>query len=234
MSEHNVHRQHRERVKNRFLAEGMDHMPPHNALELLLFYAIPQGDVNGLAHRLIERFGSYSAVIDAPYEQLLEVDGIGPHAATLLKLLPASARYYAADKCRDITLDTTEKALHYFIDLYLGIGDEQVYLTCLDGKSKVISSALLHRGSINSVAISMRKLAQTALNSGAVGVIIAHNHPGGVALPSQEDLITTGKILQLLAQLGITLVDHIVVADNDAVSLAQSGSIPQHQKHWPL
>ena len=144
MSEHNVHRQHRERVKSRFLAEGMDHMPPHNALELLLFYAIPQGDVNGLAHRLIERFGSYSAVIDAPYEQLLEVDGIGPHAATLLKLLPASARYYAADKCRDITLDTTEKALHYFIDLYLGIGDEQVYLTCLDGKSKVISSALLH------------------------------------------------------------------------------------------
>src|SRR5699024_10672430 len=92
MSEHNVHRQHRERVKSRFLAEGMDHMPPHNALELLLFYAIPQGDVNGLAHRLIERFGSYSAVIDAPYEQLLEVDGIGPHAATLLKLLPASAR----------------------------------------------------------------------------------------------------------------------------------------------
>lgn len=230
MPEPNVHKQHRERVKNRFLAEGMDHMPPHNALELLLFYAIPQGDVNGLAHRLIERFGSFSAVIDAPYEQLLEVDGVGPHAATMLKLLPAAARYYAADKCRDMTLDTTEKAISYFIDLYLGIGEEQVYLTCLDGRSKVISSVMLHRGSINSVEISMRKLALTALNSGAAGVIVAHNHPGGVALPSPEDLATTAKLMQLLSQLGITLIDHIIVADNDAVSLSQAGSIPHNQR----
>lgn len=218
-----VHKNHRERVKSRFLAEGMDSLPPHNALELLLFYAIPQGDVNPLAHRLIDTFGSFAAVIDAPYEQLLEVEGIGAHAATLLKLLPAAARYYAADKSRDISLNSTAKTVQYFIDRYLGVSEELVYLTCLDGKSKVLSTTLLHRGSVNAVEINLRKLVETALRCNAIGILLAHNHPGGIALPSEQDIATTRRIAAAIGQLGITLIDHIIVADHDAVSMAQSG-----------
>ncbi len=230
MSGDNIHKKHRERMKTRFLAEGMDNLPPHNAMELLLFYAIPQGDVNALAHRIIEQFGSFSAAIDAPYEQLLEVDGVGPHTALLLKLLPAAARYYAADKCRDICLDSADKAIRYFSDLYLGVGEEQVYLVCLDGKCRVLSSTLLHRGSVNTVEVSLRKLVQTALRSNAAGVMIAHNHPGGVALPSQEDLSSTARIAAVTAPLGVELVDHIIVSDNDAISLSQAGCMPKRRK----
>ncbi len=226
MAADNIHKKHRERVKARFLAEGMENLPPHNAMELLLFYAIPQGDVNALAHRIVDQFGGFAATIDAPYEKLLEVEGIGPHAALLLKLVPAAARYYTADKCRDICLDSIDKAVRYFIDLYLGINEEQVYLTCLDGKSKVLSTTLLHRGSVNAVEVNVRKLVETALRCNAVGVFMAHNHPGGVALPSEEDLATTQRILQVLAPLKIDLIDHIIVADNDAVSLSESGCLP--------
>ena len=225
MAGDNIHKKHRERVKARFLAEGMENLPPHNAMELLLFYAIPQGDVNELAHRVVDQFGGFAATIDAPYEKLLEVEGIGPHAALLLKLLPAAARYYTADKCRDICLDSIDKAARYFIDLYLGINEEQVYLTCLDGKSKVLSTTLLHRGSVNAVEVNLRKLVETALRNNAVGIVMAHNHPGGVALPSEEDLATTKRILQVLDPLGINFIDHIIVADNDAVSLSPSGCL---------
>ncbi len=229
MSCDNIHKKHRERTKARFLAEGMDHLPPHNAMELLLFYAIPQGDVNALAHRLIDHFGGFAPAIDASYEQLLEVEGVGPHTASLLKLIPAAARYYTADKCRDICIDSTEKAAQYFMDLYLGVNEEQVYLACLDGKCKVLSTVLLHRGSVNAVEIHLRKLVQTALRCNAVGILVAHNHPGGIALPSQEDLVTTERIIRAVSPLGIDFVDHIIVADNDVVSLSQSGCISKHR-----
>ena len=220
-----IHGKHRERVKARFLTEGLDNLPPHNALELLLFYAIPQGDVNPLAHRMIERFGSFSGVIDAPIDQLLEVDGVGRHTAMLLKLVPAMARYYSSDKSRDVCLDTTEKACSYFIDMYLGVNEERLYMTCLDGKCKVLSTTLVHVGSVNAVEVHLRKVVEIALRFNAVGVLLAHNHPGGVALPSSEDVATTTRILHTLQPLGIDLVDHIIVADNDAVSLSQSGNI---------
>ena len=108
----NIHKQHRERVKSRFLAEGMDHMPPHNALELVLFYAIPQGDVNGLAHRLIERFGSYSAVIDAPYSICWDEAENRKHSirGLLAYFCPDVARDdAAADKARARVNDLLEK-----------------------------------------------------------------------------------------------------------------------------
>ena len=102
-----MHKEHRSRMKNRFLAEGIDSFEPHEILELLLYYSIPQKDTNELAHTLIDRFGKLSAVFDAPYDDLLSVPGVSEHTATLIKLIPALSRRYALEKNSKILLATS-------------------------------------------------------------------------------------------------------------------------------
>lgn len=220
-----VHSGHRKRVRERFLNESLDNFPPHNALELLLFYALPQRDTNELAHRLIERFGSLAAVFDAPFEELLKVEGVGQSAATLLKLIPQLTRRYMVDSVFEEYLNSTEKAGKFLLPYYIARKNETVFLVCLDSKCKVISTQMIFEGSVNSTQVNIRKIIETAFKYNATGVIIAHNHPGGVALPSSEDLGTTQRIFDALRAVGLAFIDHIIVADDDFVSLADSGFI---------
>lgn len=222
-----LHENHRERVKKRFLEEGIDSFAPHQTMELLLFYSVARRDVNELAHRLVDAFGGFSAACDAPFAELLRVEGVGEHTATLLKLIPELARFYTVDKNRDLCLNSTKKAGEYMISRFIGRGDEHVYMISLDSKCKVLATTLLHEGSVNAAEINLRKLLATALKYNASGVILAHNHPGGVALPSPEDVATTERVANSLHSVGITLMDHIIVADSDFVSLADSGAVPR-------
>lgn len=222
-----LHKNHRERVKKRFLEEGIDSFAPHQAMELLLFYGVARQDVNELGHRLIHAFGGFSAACDAPLPELLQIEGVGEHTAVLLKLIPELARYYATDKNRDVCLNSTKAAGEFMISRFIGRNDEHVYMVSLDNKCKVLATTLLHEGSVNAAEINLRKLLATALKYNASGVILAHNHPGGVALPSPEDIATTARVAQSLHAVGIALIDHIIVADLDFVSLADSGSVPR-------
>ena len=219
-----VHDGHRVRMKNRFLEHGLDSFDDHNVLELLLFYAIPRGDVNPLAHELVTRFGSLSAVFDAPLDELMKVPGIGENTALLIKLIPQMSRRYMISRTRnDNILNSTEKAGNYLMQFFYAERDEVVYMACLDAKCKVINCKLIFRGSVNSANISVRKLVENALLYNATSVIIAHNHTSGIALPSQEDISTTRKIEDALRAVDIILNDHIIVADDDYVSLADNG-----------
>lgn len=220
-----LHKGHRQRLKERFLNEGFDSFSNHNILELLLFYSIPQRDTNELAHELINRFGSLSGVFDAPYEELVQVKGISSHSALLMSMLPQLCQRYLTDKNTEVILDSTEKAGHYLTRFYIGRKNEEVTILCLDGKCGLVGRFVLHEGSINSAEVSTRKVLKAALSSNAVGVILAHNHPGGIALPSAEDISTTKKIQQALASADIPLVDHIIVAGEDFVSMASSGML---------
>ncbi|MCX7614751.1 MAG: DNA repair protein RadC [Clostridiales bacterium] len=220
-----VHSGHRKRIRERFLKDGLDNFPAHNAVEFLLFYALPQKDTNELAHRLIERFGSLAGVFDAPYEELLKVDGVGETTATLIKLIPQLSRRYMIDSMVNEYLNTTKKAGKFLLPYYIARKNETVFLVCLDSKCKVISCQMIFEGSVNSTQVNIRKIIETALKYNASGVIIAHNHPGGVALPSPEDLAITKRILEALRVVGLAFIDHIIVADNDFVSLADSGFI---------
>lgn len=222
-----LHENHRERVKKRFLEEGIDSFAPHQTMELLLFYSVARRDVNELAHRLVDAFGGFSAACDAPFAELLRVEGVGEHTATLLKLIPELARFYAVDKNRDLCLNSTKKAGEYMVSRFIGRSDEHVYMISLDSKCKILATTLLHEGSVNAAEINLRKLLATALKYNASGVILAHNHPGGVALPSPEDVATTERVANSLHSVGIALMDHIIVADSDFVSLADSGAVPR-------
>lgn len=211
-------------MKRRFLEHGIESFEDHTVLELLLFYALPRIDVNPLAHVLIDRFGSLAAVFDAPVEELMKVPGVGRHAATLIKLIPQVARRYMISRAsfNDI-LDNSEKAGKYLLPYFFGERDEVVYLVCLDAKCKVIGCRLMFRGSVNSASVSVRKIVETALSYNATSVILAHNHTSGIALPSREDQVTTRQVEAALRAVDIKLADHIIVADEDFVSLADSG-----------
>jgi DNA repair protein RadC len=219
-----IHEGHRGRMKKRFTEHGLDNFDDHHVLELLLFFALPRGDVNRLAHLLIEHFGTLSAVFDAPADELLKVPGVGENTALLLKIIPqVSRRYLMSRVAVDLILDNSRKAGTYLLPYFYASRDELVYLLCLDAKCKVLACKLIGRGSVNSANVSIRKLVETALLYNSTSVIVAHNHTSGIALPSDEDIATTLRIDAALKTVEIVLADHIIVADDDFVSLADSG-----------
>ncbi len=221
----NLHNGHRQRVLDRFRKEGIDSFSPHNILEMVLFYSIPRMDTNEIAHRLIDRFGSVAGVFDAPESELLKVDGIGERSAAFLKMIPQLARYYMTEKAEDKIITSSRDAGEYLLPRYIGRTTEAVMVICLDNKNKVISTQVVHEGNVNTAEISIQAIATAALGCNATSVIVAHNHPGGLSLPSNEDIKTTEVICRTLSALNIKVLDHIIIADNDFVSLADSGKI---------
>jgi DNA repair protein RadC len=214
MENKNPHKEHRARVKARFAQEGIAAFAPHEVLELLLFYAIPQKDTNPIAHRLLDRFGTLSAVFGASEEELCGVEGIGEHAAALLRLVMPSTSYALADEMRKRnkafrTLHTIGK---YLVNLYMGEQKEIVYLLLLDNRYALIDCVKIHEGSVNSVAVTPRKLVERAYHAHAAMAVLAHNHPSGIAVPSKDDIDTTVTLKKAFDTMGITLLEHVLVA----------------------
>ena len=223
-----IHDGHRERLRTRFAEHGLDNFDDHSVLELLLFFSIPRGDVNPLAHRLIDHFGSLDAVFDAPEKELLAVPGVGKRTVELLKTVPQVARRYLISRAEfGDMLNSSSKAGKYILPRFFGEQEEVVYLICLDAKCKVLACRLIARGSVNSANISVRKICETALNCNATSVILAHNHTSGIPIPSKEDELTTSHICKALAALDISVADHIVVANDDFVSMSDNGFFRQ-------
>ena len=220
----NVHIGHRERLKKRFLAEGLEHFDEHQVLELLLFYCIPRQDTNPIAHALLEHFGSLSQVMEADPTELKKVAGMGEASATFLSLLNAFNRYYQVNRASSLViLNTLEDCGRYLMPFFYGRRNETVYLLCLDAKCKVLCCKEVGEGSVNSAAVPIRRVVEMALGANATSVVLAHNHPSGIALPSDEDYLTTRQLAVALAAVDITLVDHMIMADDEFVSLRQSG-----------
>jgi len=219
-----VHDGHRERLKNRFLQEGLDHFDDKHVLELLLFYCIPRKDTGVIAYNLIDRFKSLSGVLDATRDELKSVEGVGENVACFLSLVASTGRFCRVSQGKKITiLPSVEACGEYLKPYFHGRKNETVYLLCLDAKCKVLGCREVGEGSINAANISTRRIVEIALSYGATSVVLAHNHPSGIALPSAEDVLTTKQIAIGLAAVDIALTDHIIVADDDFVSLAQSG-----------
>jgi DNA repair protein RadC len=219
-----VHDGHRDRKREQFLRCGAESFADHELLELLLYYAIPQKDTNPIAHALMERFGSLQAVLSAPPEELMETPYIKEKAAVLLRLAPALyQRVLMGGEDREIILDTRERIGEFFRRIFMVHATEVMYLLCLDGKGKKKSLLKLSEGDVGSVGINIRQIVEHALRAKAVMVVLAHNHPSGVALPSHEDQIATRMVGDALDTIGVRLVDHVIVADNDYISMAESG-----------
>ena len=219
-----VHDGHRDRMRKRFFENDLEGFASHEALELLLYYAIPRGDVNPLAHALMDRFGSLSGVLAAPAELLAQVEGVGERTAMLLRLVPQIAQMARlADMEREVALNTREKIGDYLLELFSRERNEAVYQVCLDGKGKLLACRRLGEGSASAVNLDVRKIVQNAITFCASSVILAHNHPSGVALPSEADHAATLRVKMALEAVDVRLEDHIVVADHDFISFSESG-----------
>ena len=219
-----IHDGHRNRARKSFVKHGLDSLEDYQALELLLFYAIPRGDVNPLAHRLINKFGSLAGVFDAPEQELRQVEGVGESTASLIILTrQLVARYMHSKACDEKVLGSVEEIGRYIMPYLYGRRDEAVYMLAMDVKGKVLGCRQLASGSFNSASVSVRKVVEAALNLNASIVVLAHNHTSGMAVPSEEDRESTRRVSRALAEVDVKLLDHLVIADNDFVSMAASG-----------
>ena len=218
-----IHEGHRQRLKDRFRREGLDNFDELYVLELLLFYCIPRKDTNPIAHRLLEHFGSLAAVLEASPQELEKVEGISESASTFLSLITQVGRYYQVCRAEpgDI-LRTSDQCGNYLLPYFFGRDTETVFLLCLDAKCKVICCKKVGEGNVNSANIPIRRVVEMALGANATSVVLAHNHPSGLALPSADDIQTTHRVAAALETVEITLADHIVVCGDDYISMVQS------------
>ncbi len=226
-----IHDGHRARLRKRFLEEGLDSFEAHQILELLLFHVIARGDTNPLAHRLMTRFGSLSAVLEADPRDVASVEGIGEKAALFLTMMPHVTRRYFHDRVlRDQPrLTGSEAVANYLIPLMAGRPEEVFYVLCLDAQCRVIYPALVSEGTVTEAVVHPRHVVEEALRHRAASVILAHNHPAGTLNPSQQDQRVTRRLVQALGPLDIRVLDHIIIAADRAFSFAREGLLPAYQ-----
>lgn len=218
-SEHTGHRQ---RMKERFLHTHFDGFEDHQILEMILFYVYPRTDTNPLAHRLLNTFGSLSAVFEAPVDTLISA-GLTPNAATFITMLPDISRVYLNDRNNNTSkIIEFERLGEFFIPKFIGRDEEAMILLLADAKGKEIYSGVVSKGSFHASEAPVRKIIDLAMRYNATTAAIAHNHPSGVALPSRADIKATATIFQALNLIGVLLYDHIIVSDDDFVSLRES------------
>ena len=231
----NIHKGHRKRVWRELTRTGIDEStPPHKVLELMLFFTIPRKDTNELAHIVLDHFGnSFSRLMEASVEEIMEasqtdcknIPKITEYTASHIKLILDFAKYYYHSKAaEERRLFGRMEATDFLVKKLMDTRVEAAYLLCLDNVGRFLDCSKIGEGSELAVALSSKHLFDKISKIGATQVIIAHNHPKGVALPSTADIESTNRINQALRAMGVKLLDHIIVADNDYVSLHDSAN----------
>ena len=214
------HNGHRQRLRQRFCANGLSGFAPHEVLELVLGYAIPRQDVNPLAHELIDRYGSLHGALEAGVADLQRVDGVGEYTAVMLSLFPAvAAKCEESRAAQKESLQNRDAAKAHCIRLLKRCKEEHCYAVYLGGQMEVLADVLISLGSLSEVPSYPRVVADYALRYNAHGVILCHNHPGGSLVPSAVDIGTTAKLKTTLEHLEVRLIDHYVVAGQQAFSM---------------
>lgn len=219
-----LHDGHRDRVREKIMKSGIASFPKHEVLEYLLFHVIPRKNTNEIAHELINTFGSFSDVLMQDAERLMTVKGMTKNAAIFLSSLPDVFRIYVQDVDRPrLNLQGKEKAKLYIISEAYGKREEEFYVACLDVNDNLLRLECLTRGQGDSVMVAVRQIADLVLRTGAVSIIMAHNHPGRTLTPTEDDICFTRTALWTLQGIGVTVLDHYVVSGQDVYSFADEG-----------
>lgn len=221
-----THRDHRARMKKRFMEHGLDSFHDHEVLEMLLYFSVPRVDTNPTAHLLLDTFGSLHAVLEATPEALADVKGIGDNSVTLITFFRQLMSRYATNKeeydLKDAAMDTSEKIGRYLKPRFIDKHEEHLLAMATDMKGKVLGVEEISKGNVRATNINVRKIVEFAIKYNAAGIILAHNHPGGLAIPSDDDINATKMIQDILLTIDVALRDHIIIAGNDFVSLKDS------------
>ena len=222
----NEHQGHRQRMKAKFDKFGAEAFEDHELLEILLYFAIPRADTNLLAHRLINRFGSFVDVINADESELLTVEGVGPKSAQLIKAVAVTAgRYIQRDNEINNAFRNLDSIGNHLIGHFVGESSEKLYLLVFDPKGRLIEERQIANGSKGGLEFSAAYIADTAIRLNSAHVVLAHNHPSGYAYPSKNDIDMTYKIKYTLSQLGIQLIEHFVIAGNNYYPIIKNNNL---------
>jgi len=220
----NLHQGHRQRVKARYLEEGLDAFADHQVLEMLLFYCIPMKDTNELAHKMIREFGSLTGLFEAHPKEICKRCEVSENTAILVSLIPKLAgRYYKGKLGARPVLGNPQAAGEYIKTLFAGRTYEAFYVISLDAQNRVNHATLVHEGTINEAPVYPRLIVEAALRHKANTIIVAHNHPGGSLRPSKGDIEVTKTIREATEAIAIRVVDHIIVAGDQFFSFADNG-----------
>ncbi len=221
-----MHEGHRGRMRERFRKEGLEGFAPHEVIELLLFYGRARGDVNPLAHTLLDTFGSLKGVLEASPEQLMAVKGVGEEIATLLSLMLPMFRRYSACLCEEKKyIRNVTDAAEYCKALLSGWRSERFYVISISLDNQLLGHRLVAEGTLLEAPAYPRIMMEAVLNHNAHSVVFCHNHPSGICLPSPEDIVTTRRMMTLLAEIDVVLLDHIIVAGDQTYSMSSHGDL---------
>lgn len=220
----NIHKGHRDRVREEFINGGFnDKTPDYKWLELLLFYAIPQQDTNPIAHELINKFGSLTRVFEAPIHELEKCKGISKNTAVLLKSIIPISRKCEIEKSISLIDELTPTSIcDYIAKQFYGLSTEHLGVALLSPTGRIIDFKFVSEGDLAMVGVAIRSIVKYAIQNDASCLAIAHNHPNSFALPSLSDIEATKSLCETLRKLNLQLIDHIIVSGNDYVSLRQS------------
>jgi DNA repair protein RadC len=220
------HLGHRDRLRDRALAGGLAALPDYEVLELLLFRAVPRGDVKPLAKQLLARFGSFEGVLGASLEELKTVAGVGASVALDLKLVHEAALRAGRDAVARRPVISSWSALLAYVKTALAHeAREQFRVLFLDKKNQLIADELMNRGTVDHAPVYPREIMRRALELSASAVILVHNHPSGDPTPSTPDIDMTRQVIEAARALRIAVHDHLVVGRHGVASFRSLGLI---------
>ncbi len=224
-----VHDGHRKRMFEKFDKYGFSTFNDHEKLELILFFSVPRRDTNRLAHKLLDRFHTISGVLDAHESELKEFPLITDRTVQLFSMIKQTAALYKSEKIKNKTyLCTTDEIATYFQLFFANSKNEKLAVMSLNNKGRFISCDFIAEGDISSVGVSVRKVIERLISTGATVAVLCHNHPGGIALPSSADVFITRELHSALKNINVELKDHIILSnEDDYVSMALSSEYKQ-------
>ena len=214
----NLHTGHRKRLKDKYMKNGLDSFEFHEILELLLFCPLRRKNTNEIGHEMAKKFNnSLAEIFEASDERLKEIENIGDETVLHIRFLADITRLYNLERAKAAEKTSGNKKEHeeFLTAYYTGKRSEEVVLICLNNRMERISCDLIYSGSVNSSKVDMNKITKIALGNNASGIIVAHNHPGGTAYPSKEDVEITRKLEWFFNDISIKLIEHYVVADTN-------------------
>lgn len=219
-----MHEGHRDRLRERFINDKFNNFADHEVLEMLLFYALPRRDTNGIAHNLLNHFGSLSGVLNAEPFELEEVDGIGKTASVFISMMPYLFEKYRVDANKEkLVLDSISKVNRYLQDRLAYLTEEEFHVLCLDSSLHLIKDVLISKGSVDKANVDLKIMNKYITRYKATGIVLAHNHPSGSVIPSYSDDVATKVIIHAFSIFDIRILDHIIVSKKDCFSYCKEG-----------
>lgn len=224
--EKNIHSGHRQRMLKRYLEHGIDGFEEHEILEIFLFTAYSRRNTNDISHQLIDRFGSLEGVLNAGYDELVQEKNVGVTAAALISFMKDFAKRYNKEDMSGIKLATSESVRSFCYELMKADVTEQAHALFLDQTLNLIGESRISRGGAASVDFDLRTIVTKAIRTQCSNIVLAHSHPGGVLLPSSADIAATRRVAGSLKNIGINLIDHIIVNEEDSYSMRAAKMLP--------